>query len=94
VVKCVKRDDPKGEQFAAKLIKHGANDSAIPELECGKLLDHPNITKVLESFIGSEYEGTVMVMNILPGNNLADAHYEKFYKDKKCTMIPKAIIVD
>ena len=70
VVKCVRRDDPKAEHFAAKMTRRGFNDSILPELEVGKYLNHPKITKVVESFSGSLNESTVMVMNILPGGTL------------------------
>lgn len=70
VVKVVKRDDPNGEQFAAKKFRRGFNGAADPEIECAKHLDHPRITNVKDSFVGDKSSSTVIVMKLMPGKDL------------------------
>ena len=57
------------------MSRRGFNDALLPEIEAGKYLDHPKITKIIDSYISTSLnESTVMVMNILPGGTL---HGEK-----------------
>jgi serine/threonine protein kinase len=53
------------------MSKRGFNDTLLPEIEAGKYLDHPKITKIIDSYISTSFnESTVMVMDLLPGGTL------------------------
>jgi len=39
-----------------------------------KYLDHPRITKIIESYYGSYFESTVMVITFIKGKTLKDEH--------------------
>jgi len=54
VVKVVRRDDPDGEQFAAKLSRHGFYEQQS-EIDMLKYLDHPRITRLVDSYYGSYF---------------------------------------
>jgi serine/threonine protein kinase len=55
------------------MSRRGFNEALLPEIEAGKYLDHPKITKIIDSYIGTSLnESTVIVMNLLPGGTLAN----------------------
>ena len=57
------------------MSRRGFNDALLPEIEAGKYLDHPKITKIIDSYVSTSLnESTVMVMNLLSGGTL---HAEK-----------------
>jgi len=39
-----------------------------------KFLDHPRITRLIDSFYGSYFESTVMVLNLVKGKTLGAEH--------------------
>jgi len=93
VYKAVKRDDPNGEVFAAKMFRRGFNVAAMPEIESGKYLDHPRVTRVYETFVGDDLSSTVMVMRLMKGQELkVKALALKDSLNGK--MIPKEIMFD
>lgn len=53
VLKAVRRDDPKGKQYAVKQTRHGFNFMVVEEIEIMKLLDHPRIPKLVVAYPGS-----------------------------------------
>jgi len=89
----VKRDDPNGEVFAAKMFRRGYNNAANPEIESGKYLDHPRVTRVYETFVGDDSSSTVMVMRLMKGQNL-DTKIRAMRKDLNGKMFPKEILFD
>jgi NIMA (never in mitosis gene a)-related kinase len=89
----VKRDDPNGEVFAAKLCRRGHNGAAKPEIECGKYLDHPRVTRVYESFVGDETSSTVMVMRLMKGQELGKKALA-IMEGLNGQMFPKEILFD
>jgi len=93
VRKCVKRDDPNGQQFAAKMFRRGFNGAADAELECAKYLDHPRITKVFDSYIGDRSSSTVMVMGLMQGKDLRSEAESRLEKVER-KMFPKETMFD
>jgi serine/threonine protein kinase len=93
VVKCVRRDDPNGEAFAAKQFRRGFNGAADPEIDSTKTLDHPRVTRVVDIFRGDNASSTVMVMGLIPGKDLR-REAERIKADLNGKMFPKEILFD
>jgi hypothetical protein len=67
----VKRDDPNGQVFAAKMFRRGYNGAAAAEIESGEHLDHPRVSKVYETFVGDDSSSTVLILRLMMGQELA-----------------------
>ena len=93
VRKCVKRDDPNGQQFAAKMFRRGFNSDGDAEIECSNHLDHPRITKVVDSYIGDRSSSAVMVMRLMPGKDLRSEAESRLDKVER-KMFPKETMFD
>jgi serine/threonine protein kinase len=93
VYRAVKRDDPNGEVFAAKMFRRGFNNSANPEIESGKYLDHPRVTRVYETFVGDDSSSTVIVMRLMKGQDMKHK-ISTMVKDLNGKMFPKEILFD
>lgn len=92
-MKCVRRDDPKGEEFAAKQFRRGFDDASFAEIESTKNLDHPRVTKVVEVFKGDNASSLVMVMKLMPGKDLR-SEAGRIIANLNGKMFPKEILVD
>ena len=76
----MRKDDPKGKQYAAKMTRHGMNKLFDNEIDILRRLNHPRIANLVDSYIGGRYSSSVMIMELIPGEPLFK-HYEKLIKN-------------
>jgi len=93
VVKVVRRDDPNGEQYAAKLSRHGFYDQQT-EIDMLKHLDHPRITRLVDSFYGSYFQSTVMVLNLIKGKTFCEERKAICKEPGNNGFMPRETLID
>jgi len=76
----VRKDDPKGKQYAAKLTRHGKNKLFDIEIDILRRLNHPRIANLVDSYKGGRYSSSVMIMELIPGGTLKE-NFAKLMKN-------------
>jgi len=89
----VRKDDPQGQIYAAKLFRYGFHDDGNHEISIMKVLHHPRVSNMIDSYPGDESSSAVIVMVIIKGNVLREGA-KKLRKSGKSLPEQKAMVIN
>jgi len=73
------------------MIRHGFNDSFAHEIKMMKKLQHPKVANLVDSYQGGHFSSTVMVMDLISGENLGK-NYRKLKNNPDKTVVRETML--